>query len=77
MLVEDASGKIALDHVMKKIVSQNEQEHFFKIHSYKGIGRIPKNLKGKTDPQKRILLDRLPKLLKGYGKSLKDITGFS
>ncbi len=74
VLVEDASGKIALSHFMRKIFSQNEQKHSFRIHSYKGIGRIPKNLKGKTDPQKRILLDRLPKLLKGYGKSLKDTT---
>ena len=72
VLVEDASGKIMLDSILKKILRANEQDHSFKIHSYKGIGRIPKNLQGKTDPRKRILLDRLPKLLKGYGKSLKD-----
>ena len=39
---------------------------------YKGLGRIPKNLRGVTDPSKRILLDRLPKLLRGYGKSLPE-----
>jgi len=72
ILVEDASGKILLESVMKKIIGSNEQNHTFKIISYKGIGHIPKNLKGKTNPQKRILLDRLPKLLKGYGKSLKN-----
>jgi hypothetical protein len=32
-----------------------------------------KNLRGTTDPQRRILLDRLPKLLKGYGKSLQNV----
>ena len=70
ILVEDASGKIALDSILEKILGPNGQEHSYQMFSYKGIGRIPKNLRGKTDPQKRILLDRLPKLLRGYGKSL-------
>ena len=48
------------------------QDHTYKIIPYKGIGRIPRNLRGTIDPQKRILLDRLPKLLRGYGKSFQD-----
>lgn len=72
ILVEDASGKIALRSVLEKILSPNEQNHTYKIISYKGIGRIPKDLRGTIDPQKRILLDRLPKLLRGYGKSFQD-----
>lgn len=72
ILVEDASGKIALESILEKILGPNGQDHSYKIISYKGIGRIPTNLKGKTDPQKRILLDRLPKLLQGYGKSLQN-----
>ncbi len=73
ILVEDASGKIALESIMEKILGSNKQGHTYKIISYKGIGRIPKDLRGKTDPQKRILLDRLPKLLRGYGKSLQNV----
>ena len=72
ILVEDASGKIALKSILDKILVQNGQDHSYRVISYKGIGRIPKDLKGTTDPQKRILLDRLPKLLRGYGKSLQD-----
>ncbi len=72
ILVEDASGKIVLESILKKILGTNEKRHTYKIFPYKGIGRIPKNLRGKVDPQKRILLDRLPKLLKGYGKSLQN-----
>ena len=71
ILVEDASGKIALENIVEKILSTSEQNHSFRIHAYKGIGRLPKNLRGKTDPRKRILLDRLPKILRGYGKSLQ------
>jgi len=52
-------------------LESNSQEHTFKIHAYKGIGRLPKKRQGVTSPQKRILLDRLPSLLKGYGKSLQ------
>ncbi len=69
ILVEDASGKIALESMMAKILDANT--HTYRIVSYKGIGRIPKNLRGKTAPQHRILLDRLPQLLRGYGKSLQ------
>ncbi len=72
ILVEDVSGKIALESILQKILDPNGQDHTYRIISYKGIGRIPKNLRGTTDPQKRILLDRLPKLLRGYGKSLQN-----
>jgi len=73
ILIEDQSGKIALNPILEKILGSSEEHHTFRVIAYKGIGRLPKNLKGKTDPQKRILLDRLPRLLKGYGKSLQDI----
>jgi len=72
ILVEDASGKIVLESILQKLLSPNGQDHTYRIFSYKGIGRIPKDLRGKIDPQKRILLDRLPKLLRGYGKSLQE-----
>ena len=70
VLVEDQSGSIAVDAVLGKILGRNEALHSWKVHGYKGSGHIPKGLRGKTDPAKRILLDRLPKLLRGYGKSL-------
>jgi hypothetical protein len=65
-LVEDSSGKKALDILVPKIIGS---EHTFKIYSYKGIGRIPKNIKSHVDVDKRILLDRLPQVLRGYGKA--------
>jgi hypothetical protein len=66
ILVEDSSGKKALEILVPKIIGS---EHTIRFHEYKGIGRIPKNLKGKPDPSKRILLQRLPKLLQGYGNA--------
>ena len=71
ILVEDASGKIALESILEKILGPNGQDYTYRIIPYKGIGRIPRDLRGTIDPQKRILLDRLPKLLRGYGKSLQ------
>jgi len=66
ILVEDLSGEKALDTLVPKIIGD---QHTFRTHSYKGIGHIPKNLKAGSDAEKRILLDQLPKLLKGYGKT--------
>ncbi len=66
ILVEDRSGKQAIEMLVPKIIGD---EHTYKVHSYKGIGRIPKGLKEKSDAKKRLLLDELPRLLKGYGKT--------
>ena len=66
VLVEDKSGSIALEKILPKIL-RDDDEHTWKIIPYKGIGRLPKNLHGVTDREKRILLDRLPSLKKaGY-----------
>ena len=66
ILVEDQSGKKALDILVPRIVGEG---HTFSVHAYKGIGRIPQNMKDAADPSKRILLTNLPKLLKGYGRT--------
>lgn len=66
ILVEDQSGKKALDILVPKIIGDG---FTFKVHSYKGIGRIPKNLTTNGDASKRILLEQLPRLLRGYGRT--------
>jgi len=67
ILVEDISGKKALDILVPKII--NTEQHTCNIHAYKGIGHIPKNLTSTSDPKKRILLDQLPRLIQGYGNT--------
>ena len=66
VLVEDLSGKKALDILIPKIIGD---QHTFRVIEYRGIGHIPKNLKSSTDASKRILLDQLLRLLRGYGKT--------
>ena len=56
VLVEDRSGSIALACILEKILGVNNSEHSWRIHPQRG---------------KRRLLDRLPQLLQGYGKSLR------
>lgn len=66
ILVEDQSGKKALDILVPRIVGDG---HTFVVHSYKGVGRIPRDMRDTDDAGKRILFENLPKLLKGYGKT--------
>lgn len=73
ILVEDQSGKTALDTLIPKIIGD---AHTFKVHPYKGIGRIPKNMKDADDAGKRTLLDNLPRLLKGYGRAFAGYQGY-
>ena len=68
VLVEDQSGGRALEILIPKIAGAR---HTFRIKEYKGIGRIPKDMKDASDPSKRVLLENLPKLLKGYGKTFQ------
>ena len=72
VLAEDPSGSIAVTSILEKILGADSSVHSWRVHDYKGSGRIPKGLQGTTDPQKRVLLDRLPKVLRGYGQSLPD-----
>ena len=50
ILVEDRSGKKALDILVPKIIGML---HTFKVHSYKGIGHIPRNMKDTDDVSKK------------------------
>ena len=75
VLVEDQSGSIALDVVLEKILGANGADHSWRVHPYRGIGRIPRNLHAVRDPGKRLLLDQLPRLLRGYGRSLQPRLG--
>lgn len=73
VLVEDASGELLLGSLLPKILGEPGNPHTWRTHAYRGIGRVPRDLRGKPDPSKRILLDRLPKVLAGYGRSLRGL----
>ena len=66
ILVEDSSGKRALDVLVPKIVGD---PHTFRVIGFRGIGRIPRNLKSGTAAINRLLLNQLPSLLRGYGRT--------
>lgn len=69
ILVEDASGKVLLESLLPRIIGRFGEPHTWRIVAYKGIGHIPKNLQTSGDPARRILLDQLPRLLRGLGKT--------
>jgi len=69
VLVEDASGAKLLDAVLPRLIGKQGEPHTWRIHGYKGVGRIPKNLNKHADAAKRFLLDQLPRLLRGYGQT--------
>lgn len=66
VLVEDQSGCTSLDVLLPKILGT---DHSYRLHAYKGVGRIPATLKTTSDPSKRALLNQLPRLLQGYGRT--------
>ncbi|GAB4217422.1 MAG: DUF4276 family protein [Synechococcales cyanobacterium] len=73
ILIEDKSGEAALEILVPKII----EHHTCNVHGYKGLGHIPKGLKSNSDPKKRIMLDRLPGLIKGYGNTFSAYPNYS
>lgn len=66
ILVEDQSGRIMLEQVVPKLI---DPRHTVRFHHYRGIGQLPRGEKPRTQASKRILLDQLPRLLRGYGRA--------
>ena len=71
VLVEDQSGKIAIDMLLKNILGANGAEHSWRLHYFRGLGAMPKDLHSRPDPRKPFLLNWLPSLLRGYGNDPK------
>lgn len=69
VLVEDSSGAALMKHLMPKLLGEQVDSHTWRVHAYKGIGRIPKKMVMHTDAAKKTLLDNLPRLLEGYGRT--------
>ena len=68
-LTEDSSGRRLLEHLMPKLIGLPGESHSWCLHAYRGIGRIPKDLSASSDPSQRILLDQLPRVLRGYART--------
>jgi Domain of unknown function (DUF4276) len=69
VLVEDSSGARLIETLLPAMIGLQGKPHTWRVHAYKGIGRLPAGLSAKADPAKRALLDQLPRLLAGYGKT--------
>jgi len=65
IFIEDQSGARAMKILLPKMLGSGIS---FRIHSYYGGGHIPKGCRPKTDASKRMLLDQLPRILRGFGK---------
>jgi hypothetical protein len=64
--IEDSSGEKALEILVPRLIEKNDT---YRIHSYRGIGRIPQKITVSHGAKKQTILDNLPLLLKGFGKS--------
>lgn len=69
ILTEDSSGRRLLEHLLPKLIGPPGEPHTWRLHAYRGVGRIPRHLSPASDPSKRLLLDQLPRLLRGYAKT--------
>lgn len=69
VLVEDSSGAKLIESLLPAMIGGQNAPHTWRVHPYRGIGRLPANLSMNSDPAKRALLNELPRLLTGYGRT--------
>lgn len=65
--IEDISGEKFMNIILPKIFEGMDVT--WRVHGYKGIGRLPTNLQNALDPKKKTLLDKLPHLLRGFAQT--------
>jgi hypothetical protein len=61
--IEDQSSGKAMEILIPRLLGD---EITFRIHTYNGLGRIPPKLRSQCAADKRILLERLPQILRGH-----------
>lgn len=74
ILTEDKSGGILVEQIMEKYVVDNENITY-RIHSFKGIGKIPLKANKISQIKSKRLLTDLPMYLRGMSLSLENIPG--
>lgn len=74
ILIEDQSGGILVEQIMNKYV-MNKENITYKIHSFKGIGKIPLKVNKASQIKAKRLLTDLPMYLKGMNASLMNMPG--
>lgn len=74
ILIEDRSGGILVEQIMDKYV-MDKDNIAYKIHSFKGIGKIPLKVNEMSQIKSKRLLTDLPMYLKGMDSSLKNMPG--
>lgn len=68
-LVEDSSGRELVEILLPKLLGAQGFAHSWRVHSYKGLGRLPRDiLRPRSDAYKRVLLDGLPQILRGLSR---------
>ncbi len=74
ILMEDQSGAVLVKHIMDKYV-QEKGTVTYRIHSFKGIGKIPSKADRMSQIKTKRLLTDLPMYLRGMSLALKSMQG--
>lgn len=74
ILIEDKSGGILVEQIMDKYV-MDKKNITYRIHSFKGIGKIPLKMNRMSQIKSKRLLTDLPMYLKGMSSYLKNMPG--
>lgn len=68
IFTEDKSGSHLVDVILPKLLGPNGTEHSWRLVPFSGIGRIPTGLRVTGSPRSRAILNKLPGILRAYGK---------
>jgi hypothetical protein len=65
--IEDQSGALFLEAMLPKLITNPDVT--WRVHSYKGVGRMPRKQPNVSTIKARMLLDNLSKIISGMAKT--------
>lgn len=69
IFIEDISGKYLIDIFMTKMLV--EEGYTYRVHPYKGCGKLPANLSSALEIRTSTLLNNAPRLINGFINTYK------
>lgn len=74
IFIEDISGKYIVDILLDKLLPK--EGYTYRVHSYRGCGKLPINLSSALEIRTSTLLNNVPRLINGFINTYKNIPNY-
>ncbi len=74
IFIEDISGKYLVEILLDRLLPQ--EGYSYRVHSYKGCGKLPANQTSALEIRTSTLLNNVPRLINGFVNTYKNLSDY-